>query len=109
MPSDSFAYGGFKTKMRANLRGQFSLRRARRVHLVLYEQPGRPDPRRRAAGSARAADVELALSNGASLGRSSVRCGSGDHRIDGPRAWTVRTSSLVVAQPPQHPRKRKAI
>src|SRR6204780_150925 len=109
MPSNSFAYGRFKTKMRANLRGQFSLRRARRVYLVLCEQSGRPGARRRAARSTGATNVQLALSDGASLGRSSVRRGPGDHRIDGPRAWTVRTSSVVVAEPPQHPRKRKAI
>ena len=62
--------------------------------------------RRRAA---RTADLQRALQNRASLGRSALRRGPGHHRPDGSGARPVRASGLVVAQPPQHSRKSQAV
>ena len=61
------------------------------------------------SASARAADVQPALPDRASLGRSAVQRGPRHHRIDGPRARAVRASGMVVAQPAQHPRQSQTV
>ena len=59
--------------------------------------------------AARIADIQRALQNRASLGRSALQRGPGHHRPDGSGARPVRASGLVVAQPAQHSRQRESI
>ena len=109
MPRDSFAHGGFEAEMRAHLRGQLSVRGARRLRLGLHGQPGRPRTAIASAARARAAHLQRTLPDGAALGRPSLRNGPGDHRTDGPGARPVRAPGLVVAHAAQHPRKSQAV
>ena len=73
------------------------------------------NPEGRAAGDAPApsapgaADVQPALPNRASLGRSALQRRPGHHRPDGPGARPLRPPGVVVAHAPQHPRQSQAV
>src|SRR5580704_1060510 len=109
MPGDPIAHVRFKIKMRTHLCWKFSLRRTGRLPLVFHEQPRRPTARSPATTRARPPYIQQKLSIGSSLGRLTVRRRSSHYWLDGSRARPLRPSSLVVAQPPQHPRKAKTV
>ena len=55
------------------------------------------------------AEIQRALPHRASHRGSDLQHGHRHRRPDGPGAWSVRASIVVLAQPPQHPRKAKNI